>query len=137
MLDFSGSEEFRPLMRVIGAKYLKVSLDFLIGSFNLSISLGVIGGGEVDIILKDPSKFSSKGQGKLGTMIRDNGVIKSKVFKCVVEKELSNSIRINSFGARSQYYPLCKAMVDHDHEGVITMRKGKVGDEVDRKLLEG
>ena len=63
--------------------------------------------------------------------------MKSKAFKYMVEKELSNSIHINSLGARNQYYPLCKAMVDHDHEGVITMRKGKVSDEVDRELLEG
>ena len=60
MLKFSRSEEFRPLMRIIGTKDMKVGLDFLIGSFNLSISLGVIGGGEADIIFKNPGKFSSE-----------------------------------------------------------------------------
>ena len=61
VLEFGGSEEFRSLIRVVGTKDPKVSLNFLIGSFGLSISLGVIGGGEADVILKDPSKFSSKG----------------------------------------------------------------------------
>ena len=60
MLEFSGSEGLRPLVRVVGTEDLKISLDFLICSFGLSISLGVICGGEANIIFKDLSKFSSK-----------------------------------------------------------------------------
>ena len=32
-----------------------------------------------------------------------------------LKKELGNSIGIDSLGARGKNYPLCKAMVDHDH----------------------
>ena len=101
VLEFSGSEEFRPLVRVVSAKDPKVSLNFLIGTFGLSISLGVIGGGEADIVLKDSNKFSSEGQGELGTTITDNGVMKSEVFEYMVEKELGNSTHVNSLRARN------------------------------------
>ena len=58
MLEFSRSEEPGPLVRVIGAEDLKISLDFLIGSFSLSISLGVVCSGQANIIFKDPGKLS-------------------------------------------------------------------------------
>ena len=101
MLEFSGGEEFRPLVRIIGEKDTKISLNFLIGSFSLSIGLGVIDSGGVDIVFKDLSKFSSESRGELGTTIRDNGVMKCEAFKHVVKKELGNSIRVNRFRARS------------------------------------
>ena len=69
-------------------------------------------------------------------MIRDNAVMKSEAFEHMVKKEFSDSICINRFRARNQDYPLCKAMVDHNHEGVITMGKGEVSDEGNRELLE-
>ena len=34
-------------------------------------------------------------------------------------------------------YPLCKAMVDHDQQGVKARGEGEVGDQVARDLLEG
>ena len=45
MLEFCRSEEPGPLVRVIGAEDPKISLDFLISSFSLSISLGVVRSG--------------------------------------------------------------------------------------------
>ena len=61
MLEFCRSEELGPLMRVVCGKDTKVSLDFLISSSGLSISLGVIGSREADIVLENLSKLSSKG----------------------------------------------------------------------------
>ena len=49
----------------MGAEDPKIGFNFLIGSFSLSICLGVVGGGETDVVLKDMGKFSSKGRGKL------------------------------------------------------------------------
>ena len=51
VLEFSGGEELRPLVRVVGTEDLKISLYFLIGSFGLSISLGVIRCREANIIV--------------------------------------------------------------------------------------
>ena len=61
VLEFGRGKELRPLVRIIGAEDTEISFDFLIGSFSLSISLGVIGSGEVDIIFEKSSKFSGKG----------------------------------------------------------------------------
>ena len=72
---FSGGEEMRPFLRVVGAKDVKISFYFLIRSFGLSIHLGVVGGGEVYIVLEKPCKFSCKGRHELRAMIRDDGVI--------------------------------------------------------------
>lgn len=122
MDEFGGSKEVEPFLGVIGAEDLEISLNLLISSLGLSIGLGVICGREANIVSKDVSEFPSKGRGKLWASIGDNGVMKSEVFEYKVEKELSYSIGINSFKARSKDYPLCKAMVNHDHQGVKTIR---------------
>ena len=100
-MEFSRSEKLRPLVGVIGTKDPKISLNFLIDLFSLSICLRVICGGEIYIIiLDDSSKFSSKSRSKLRTTIRDNNVMKSKVFEYMIKKELGKSICLNSFETR-------------------------------------
>ena len=61
MLEFGRGKELRPLVRIIGAEDTEISFDFLIGSFSLSISLGVVGGGEADIVFEESGKFSGEG----------------------------------------------------------------------------
>ena len=61
MLEFGGGEELRPLVRVVCTKDLEISFNFLISSFGLSIGLGMISGGEADIVFENSSKLSSKG----------------------------------------------------------------------------
>ena len=62
--------------------------------------------------------------------------MKTKVFEYKVKKELGNSCSIDGLLARCENYPLCKAMVDHDHDRIKTRRGGEVGDEVDRELFK-
>ena len=69
MLELSGSKELGPLVWVVYAEDLEVGFDFLIGSLSLSVSLGVIGGREVDIVFKDSSEFSGESRCKLWTTI--------------------------------------------------------------------
>ena len=61
MLEFGRGEEFRPLVRIIDTKDPEISFNFLICSFSLSIGLGVIDGGKVDIIFENSSELSSEG----------------------------------------------------------------------------
>ena len=61
MLKFGGGKEFRPLVRIIGTEDTEISFDFLIGSFSLSVSLGVVGSRETDIVFEKSSEFSGKG----------------------------------------------------------------------------
>ena len=61
MLEFGRGKKLRPLVGIIGTEDTEISFDFLIGSFGLSISLGVVGGREVDIIFEESGKFSGEG----------------------------------------------------------------------------
>ena len=101
VLEFGSSEEFGPLVRIIGTKDTKISFYFLIGPFSLSIGLGVISGGEADIVLQNPSKLSSESRGELGTTIRDDSVMQSEAFEHMVKKELSNAVCVNRLRARN------------------------------------
>ena len=52
-MKLSGGEEVRPFPRVVGTEYTKIGFDFLIGSLRLSIRLGVVCGGEFDVVLEE------------------------------------------------------------------------------------
>ena len=52
MVEFSGGEELHPFSQVIGAEYVKIGLEFLIGSFSLSIGLRVVGSGESYVVVE-------------------------------------------------------------------------------------
>ena len=42
--------------------------------------------------------------------------MEAEAFKHMVEKMFGYSSCIYGFGARDENYPLCKAVVDHDHQ---------------------
>ena len=123
-------------MRVVGTEDAEIDFEFLIGSFGLSISLRVVGGGEFDVVFQETGKLLCKCRGKLGTTIRDKGVMETKTFEYVVKKGLGDPGCTNGFATRSKNYPLSKAMVDHDQDRIESRGRRKVGDEVDRELLE-
>ena len=50
---------------------------------------------------------------------------------------MGDSCSINGFRARSEDYPLCKAMVDHDHNRIKPRIEREVSDEINRELFEG
>ena len=96
VLEFSKHEEFGPLMGVIGTKDTEIGFDFLIGPFGLSIGLRMVCGGKLNIILEDSGEFSGKRRSELWSSIRDKSIMESKAFEHVIEKELSNTVCINS-----------------------------------------
>ena len=59
-----------------------------------------------------------------------------EAFKDMGEKKLGNTGSINVSGTRSEDYPLCKTVVDHDHQGIMAGGGGEIGDEVNGELLE-
>ena len=63
--------------------------------------------------------------------------MKTEAFEYEVKKQLGNPSSVNGLLARCKNYPLCKAMVDHDHDRIKTRRGGEVSDEVNRELLKG
>ena len=55
MVKFSGGKELHPFSWVIGAEDVEISLEFLIGTFSLSVSLRMVGGGESYVIIEEVS----------------------------------------------------------------------------------
>ena len=53
MVEFGGGKELHPFRRVIGAEDAEISLEFLIGSFSLSVGLWVVGGGESYVVVEE------------------------------------------------------------------------------------
>ena len=53
VVEFGRGEELYPFSRVIGAEDAEIGLEFLIGSFSLSVSLRVVGGGESYIVVEE------------------------------------------------------------------------------------
>ena len=104
-----------PFPRIMGTEDPKIGFNLLIGSFGLSVGLGVVGRGETNVVFKDTGKFTSKGGGKLRASVGDDGVIQAEMFEHIVKKELGNSVCVDCVATRGENYPLSKAMVDHDH----------------------
>ena len=53
MVEFGGGEELHPFSRVIGAEDAEVGLEFLIGSFSLSVGLRMVGSGESYVVVEE------------------------------------------------------------------------------------
>ena len=53
MVEFGRGKELHPFSWVIGAEDAEISLEFLIGSFCLSIGLRVVGGGESYVVVEE------------------------------------------------------------------------------------
>ena len=62
--------------------------------------------------------------------------MKAEMKENVFEKEFGNSFGIDGFVAWGENYPLRKAVVDHDQEGIETGGGRQIGDKVNRELLE-
>ena len=62
--------------------------------------------------------------------------METKAFKDMGKEKLGYAGSINVFGTGSKDYPLCKAMVNHDHQGIMARGWGKISDEVNEELLE-
>ena len=62
--------------------------------------------------------------------------METEAFEDMGKKKLGNAGSIDVFRAGSKNYPLRKAMVDHDHQGIMAGRWGKISDEVNGELPE-
>ena len=100
----------------------------MVDTFGFSIGLRVIGGGKGEIIIENPSKFSSKCGGELWASVRYDLVIESVVKEDFVEKKGGDSFSSDDFLSGAENYPLSKAVVYHDQERIKTGGGGKVSD---------
>ena len=55
MLELGGGQEVWPVLRFIGTENAKVGFYFLVSALSLTVSLGVVGCGEPDVIFEESS----------------------------------------------------------------------------------
>ena len=115
----------------------KVGFNLLVDTFRFAIELRVVDSGEREVIVQEFSKFLDKGGGELWAMIGDDFIIESEMEVHLVKEKGSYPFSGDRFLGGAENYPLCKAMVDYNQQGVKTGGGGEVGDEVARDLLEG
>ena len=135
--EFGMRDFVSPGTRVGSAEDPKVRFNLLVDTFCFAVGLGVIGGGEGEVVVEEFPKFFGEGGGELWTSIGDDLVVESEAEIYFVEKEGGYSLGSDGFLGRAENYPLCKAMVDHDQQRVKARGNGEVGDQVTRDLLEG
>ena len=62
--------------------------------------------------------------------------METEAFKDMGKEKLGNAGSIDVFGAGSEDYPLHKAVVNHDHQGIMAGRQGEISDGVNGELPE-
>ena len=97
----------------------------------------MVGSGKGDVVVKEAGKFSCKGRGELGSLVRDDSVVKAKLGKDVLKKDFGNVHRGGGLVARVEIYPLRKAMIYHNQNRVEATGGGQISDEIHGDLLEG
>ena len=83
-----------------------------------TVGLGVVGGGEREVIVKEFAEFLGERGGELWTTIRDDFVVESKAKVDFMEKEGGHPFSGDGFLSGAENYPLRKAMVDHNQQGI-------------------
>jgi hypothetical protein len=96
----------------------------------------VIGGREGEGISEEFPKFFCKCRGELGSSIRDDLFVEAESGVYFVKKKGGNPFCGGCFLGWAENYPLCKAVVDHDQEGIKAGRGREIGDEIAGELLE-
>ena len=84
----------------------------------------MVGGGEGYVISEEAGELSCEGRGKLRTPIRDYLGMETELRENIGEEKLGYSFGINVFCTGAINYPLCKPMVYHDHDRVISVGVG-------------
>jgi len=97
----------------------------------LSIGLQMISGRGCNGVIKEFGKSFREFGDELRALVRDNLVIESKSAVNVLEEKFCYALRGDGFQARSNNYPLHKAVVDHDHNRIKSTRGREICDEID------
>ena len=97
----------------------------------------MVGGAEGSGDSKEFVKFAGGDRRELGAPIRDDFIRETESFVHIIEKEGGSTKGIDHFVTGDENYPLCKAMVYHDHDRVKACGGREIGDKIDGNLLEG
>jgi hypothetical protein len=104
----------------------------LIEVFGLSIGLQVISGRRCNGVIKEFSKSFREFGDELRASVGDDLIVEPESAVNVFEEKFCYALRGDGFQARSNNYPLHKAVVDHDHNRIKSTRGREIRDEIDR-----
>jgi hypothetical protein len=90
----------------------------------------MIGGRGCDGVIKEFSKSFREFRDKLRASVRDDFVVESESAANMFEEKFCYAFRGNGFQARSNDYPLRKAVVNHDHNRIKSAGGGEIRDEI-------
>ena len=124
MSEFCHGKKAGLLFRFIRGEQAEVSFQFLVYSFRFSVSLGVICSGKGDVILEEAGKFSGEGGSKLRPSVGNYLGVEAEPREDIGEEKLGYSFGVDVFSAGAINYPLSEPMVYHDHDSIISVRKG-------------
>jgi hypothetical protein len=91
----------------------------------------MIGGRGCDGVIKEFSKSFREFRDELRASVRDNLVVESKSAVNMLEEKFCYTLQSDGFQARSNNYPLHKAVVDHDHNRIKSTGGREIHDEID------
>jgi hypothetical protein len=120
MDEFCKGEVFDPCFRVGMTIDLEIRFQFLIEVFSLFIGLRMISCQWHNGVIKELGKGLREFGNELGTTIRDDLVIESELSINMLEEKFGYSFQGDRFQAWDNNYPLCKAMVCHNHDRIET-----------------
>ena len=106
MSEFCMGDVIGPGSGIIPTEDPKVSFDFLVYPFGFSVRLGVVGGGERQVIFQEFSEFMSEGGSELGASVRDDFVVEAEAKVYFVEKECGNAFGSDIFFVGQRITPL-------------------------------
>ena len=69
-------------------------------------------------------------RGKLGASVREEGIGEAKAFEHVFNVVQGGLSGINCFMTGDRDYPLCRSVVDNNHEAVISVANREISDEI-------
>ena len=126
----TGREVVSPVILTNRAVSMEILLQFLVNTFSLTISLGVISCAHGLLDIEEFAEFGGEGGGELRTAIGDEFSRKAEALPDVIMIEGCGLISSNGCGAGGKYRGFSDIMVNKNHNGVIALRYGEFDNEV-------
>ena len=134
--EFGHRKVFIPIILSTADVEAEILLDFLVGPFCLSVSLRMIGGGQVGFDAETPEKGAHDFGGELGAAVADEPEGKAVETEDFSVVDVGNSFGGDVRGAGEGVEKLT-VVVDKDDNGIMSTGLRKLGDKVDSNSLPG
>ena len=132
--ELSGGEMIGPIRLSLVDEQSEILFDFLVLSFDLTVTFGVISGGESD---DDTEAFEQGGHesgSKLGSSVGEDLFRKSVKAEYFAVVQVGCAFRCQ-IGLAEGEVCLSREVIDIGCNSIVAVRRGKLGDEIDANML--